>query len=210
MLIGRRLKKQGWLELHQPRNVAMTLRMRNIIRACITQAWTAVSALLGLVSIKVTPRSWRDVCPSCFKPLSWEITPFILKCYYDENHIFSIEAILRHKQVACMRRKMLYFFQISFFVPEIFKFLKYVMTSYTHSSFDQIWWKKISRSICIKNVSFFADSTKCALQFGLNNFIPMATYWVPDSPILKVFLATLCVQFPYLQTVPDINDPTSI
>ena len=33
---------------------------------------------------------------------------FTLKCYYDENHIFSIEAILRHKQVACMRRKMLF------------------------------------------------------------------------------------------------------
>ena len=30
-----------------------------------------------------------------------------LKCYYDENHIFSIEAILRHKQVVCMRRKLL-------------------------------------------------------------------------------------------------------
>ena len=28
-----------------------------------------------------------------------------LKCHYDENHIFSIEAILKHKQVACMRRK---------------------------------------------------------------------------------------------------------
>ena len=32
----------------------------------------------------------------------------LLKRYYDENHIFSIEAILRHKQVACMRRKMLF------------------------------------------------------------------------------------------------------
>ena len=31
-----------------------------------------------------------------------------LKCYYDENHIFSIEDILRHKQVACMSRKMLF------------------------------------------------------------------------------------------------------
>ena len=29
-------------------------------------------------------------------------------CYFDENHIFSIEAILRHKQVAYMRRKMLF------------------------------------------------------------------------------------------------------
>ena len=32
----------------------------------------------------------------------------ILKCYYHENLIFSIEAILRQKQVACMRRKMLF------------------------------------------------------------------------------------------------------
>ena len=32
----------------------------------------------------------------------------ILKWYYDENHIFSIEAILRRKQVACMRRKMMF------------------------------------------------------------------------------------------------------
>ena len=30
------------------------------------------------------------------------------KCHYDENHIFSMEAILKHKQVACMRRKMLF------------------------------------------------------------------------------------------------------
>ena len=26
--------------------------------------------------------------------------------YYDENRIFPIEAILKHKQVVCMRRKM--------------------------------------------------------------------------------------------------------
>jgi len=31
-----------------------------------------------------------------------------LKCHYNENHIFFIEAILKHKQVACMRRKMLF------------------------------------------------------------------------------------------------------
>ena len=31
-----------------------------------------------------------------------------LKCHYDENHIFSIEAILKHKQVACMRWKLLF------------------------------------------------------------------------------------------------------
>ena len=49
-----------------------------------------------------------------------------LKWYYDENLIFPIEAILKHKQVIGMRRKMPFtFFQISLFVPEIFKFLKY-------------------------------------------------------------------------------------
>ena len=30
------------------------------------------------------------------------------------------------------------------------------------------------------------------------------------SPILKAFLATLGIQFSYLQMVPDIHDPTSI
>ena len=30
----------------------------------------------------------------------------VLKCYYEENRIFSIKAVLKHKQVACMRRKM--------------------------------------------------------------------------------------------------------
>ena len=31
-----------------------------------------------------------------------------LKWYCDENHIFPIEPILKHKQVACMTRKMLF------------------------------------------------------------------------------------------------------
>ena len=32
----------------------------------------------------------------------------VLKCHYDENCIFSIEAIFKRKQVACMRRKILF------------------------------------------------------------------------------------------------------
>ena len=41
--------------------------------------------------------------------------------YYDENRIFSIEAILKHEKVAYMRMKnAVYYFQISQFVPEIF------------------------------------------------------------------------------------------
>ena len=43
----------------------------------------------------------------------------------DENHISSIDAILKHKQVACMTRKMLFTIFKYLFVPEIFQFLKY-------------------------------------------------------------------------------------
>ena len=45
----------------------------------------------------------------------------ILEWYYDENRIFPFEAILKHKQVACMGRKVVF----TIFVLEIFKFLKY-------------------------------------------------------------------------------------
>ena len=66
-----------------------------------------------------------------------------LKCYYDENHFFSIEAILRHKQVACMRRKMLFtIFKYRFLFQRYSSIrnmqISLVMTSYTQPSFDQI------------------------------------------------------------------------
>ena len=46
---------------------------------------------------------------SRLKHNSWIEKPYSndnLKLYYDENRIFPIEAILKHKQVVCMRRKM--------------------------------------------------------------------------------------------------------
>ena len=46
-----------------------------------------------------------------------------LKWYYDENRMFPIEAILKHKQVDCMRRKM----------P--FTFFKYLFSFQRYSSF---------------------------------------------------------------------------
>ena len=66
-----------------------------------------------------------------------------LKCYYDENHIFFKEAIVRNKSSSLHEKKnAVYYFQISLFVPEIFKFynmqISLVMMSYTHPSFDQI------------------------------------------------------------------------
>ena len=47
-------------------------------------------------------------------------------------------------------------------------------------------------------------------NLGLTILFPWQHTGFQTSPILKVFLATLCVQFSYLQMVPDINDPTSI
>ena len=44
--------------------------------------------------------------------------------YHDENRIFPIGAILKYKEVVCMRRKMYFTFFKYLFVPEIFKFLK--------------------------------------------------------------------------------------
>ena len=74
-----------------------------------------------------------------------------LKCYCDENCTFSINASLKYKQVACMRRKMLF----TIFVPEIFNLnmqISQVMMSYTPSNLINYDEKKISQPICIRNV----------------------------------------------------------
>ena len=61
-----------------------------------------------------------------------------------------------------------------------------VMTSYTQPNFDQIWWKRTSQPICIRNVWFFAVrfyymcSTIWAEQFRYHG-----KYWVPDLPNIK-------------------------
>ena len=96
----------------------------NVLNSCYLSGVMYLAQRRSLISLifkkgdRLDPRNWRPIT--------------LLKCYYDENHIFSIEAILRHRQVACMRRKMLFtIFKYIFFVPEIFKFLKY-------ASFDQI------------------------------------------------------------------------
>ena len=52
-----------------------------------------------------------------------EIKTKILKWYYDENHIFPIDAILKHKQEVYMRGQM----------P--FTFFKYLFSFQRYSSF---------------------------------------------------------------------------
>ena len=60
-----------------------------------------------------------------------------------ENRIFSIEAILKRKQVACMRRKMLFtVFKYLFLFQRYSSFknmqISQVMTSYPQPNFDRI------------------------------------------------------------------------
>ena len=83
----------------------------------------------------------------------WKI--LMLKCHYDENHIFSIEAILKHKQEAYMRRKRLFTIFQNLCSRDIQGF-KICKLAKWWPSFDQIWWKKISQPIWIRNVWFFA------------------------------------------------------
>ena len=69
-----------------------------------------------------------------------------------------------------------------------------LMTSYSRPNVDEerckqckvnvnvkdvknVWWRKISRPVCIRNVdSLQEDSTKCAPQYELNSFVTIATY----------------------------------
>ena len=57
----------------------------------------------------------------------------VLKWYYDENCTFPIAATLKHKQVACARRKMPFTYSnISFRSRDI------QVSSFTQPNFDQI------------------------------------------------------------------------
>ena len=146
-------------------------------------------------------------------PRRWEVT---LKWYYDENRIFPIAAILKHKQVACVRRKML------------FTVFKYLFSFQRYSSFKICklaqWWRHTFNQILIKYdekrylsqfESEMFDSLRKILLNVLHNM--SLTVWLPwqhtgfqTSPILKAFLATFGVSFWYLQMVPHMLDLASI
>ena len=86
---------------------------------------------------------------------------YILKWYYDENRILPIKAILKHKKVVCIGRKMLFtIFKYLFSFQRYLSFwnmqISQLMTSYTQPNFDQIWWRKISQTVCIRHNWFFA------------------------------------------------------
>ena len=105
-----------------------------------------------------------------------------LKWYYDENRIFTIRAIWKHKKEVCMRRKMLFTI-----FKYLFSFQRYssfwnmqicqLMTSYTRYVV-----RYLSQFVSEMFDSLQQDSTKCAPQYELNSFVTMVTYWLPDLP----------------------------
>ena len=117
---------------------------------------------------------------------------FFTTCHYDENRIFYIEAILKHKQVACMRRKMLFTnFNYLFLFQRYSSFLNVqisqVMTSYTQPNFHQIL-KRISQldSLILLNVLH---------NLSLTILLPWQHTGFQTSPILKAFLVTFGIPF---------------
>ena len=109
---------------------------------------------------------WLIVALQKFDVLKTNICPrranmLVLKWYYDENRIFPIQTILKHKQVDSMSRKMLFaVFKYLFSFQRYLSFwnmqISQLMTSYTQPDFVQIWWKEIYQPICIRNVWHFA------------------------------------------------------
>jgi len=92
----------------------------------------------------------------------------VFKCYYKENHIFLIKAILKHRQVICTRNKML------------FTTTKYLFYEERYLS-QYILFRKTLLEV-LHNMS-------------LTFLLPWQHTGFQTSPILKTFLVTL--NFPY-------------
>ena len=110
-------------------------------------------------------REWRRYkCHETYESidkLTFLLFDASLECHYDENCIFSVEAILKNEQVALLRRKMLFIILLFCFCSrdiQVFKICK--LAIWWPHTLDQILIKcdekKISQPICFRNVSVFA------------------------------------------------------
>ena len=72
-----------------------------------------------------------------------------------------------------------------------------VMTSYTQLNFDQMWWRKITQPICIRNVWFFCSKIllKMLHSTSLKVLLPYQHTGFQTSQISKAFLAAFGVPF---------------
>ena len=105
-------------------------------------------------------------------------------------------------------KSTVYYFQLSLFISEILKFLRYANW---HST--KFWSDMIKDILAILYQKYFILCSKILLNVlhnELDSFVTMATCWVPDLSINKGFLATFGVVFWYLQIVPHMHDPASM
>ena len=100
----------------------------------------------------------------------------LFKWYYDENRIFPVYAILKHKQVDFMGRKML--FTVSKYLSSFKNMqISQVMTSYTRPDFVQYDEERyLSQFLSEMFDSSRYNSTKCALQYELNSSVTIIFY----------------------------------
>ena len=115
--------------------------------------------------------------------------------HYDENRIFLIEVIFKHKQVACMRRKMLFIiFKYLFSLQRYSSFKICKLRKRWCHTLNQITMMKkaISANLYQKCSILCSEILRNVLHNELNNFVTMATYQVSDLPNIKGFSALLC------------------
>ena len=121
-------------------------------------------------------------------------------------------------QTSSLREKKnaVYYFQISLFDREIFKFLKYANKPIDDVIYSTKFWsnmmkKDISANLYQKCLILCRKILLNVLHYlSLNILLSWQHTGFQTSPKLKTFLAPLAVEFSYLQMVPDIHDPTSI
>ena len=112
----------------------------------------------------------------------------MLRCHYDENCIFTIEAILKHKQVAFMRRKMLFTI-----FKYLFLFQRYLSDDVIHST---LFWSNMMKKDISANLI-----QKCLILCGkillnvLHNLsrtvlLPWQHTGFQPSPIFTPFVFT--------------------
>ena len=129
-----------------------------------------------------------------------------LKYHYDENCIFFNKAILKHKQVACMRRKLPFTFSnfslCSRYI-QVFKICK--LAKWWRHALNQILIKYDEKRYILANLyrKSLILCTKILLNvlhnLSLTVLLPWQHTGFQTSPILKAFLATFGMPFSYLQ-----------
>ena len=184
------------------------IKPRNLLCQLYTIRWFSRVLQVGLTVPSMTPKQFGI----CLKQRR-----AYLKCHYDENRIFSFEAILKHRQVACMKRKMLFtIFKYLFLFQRYLSFLKYANQPSDGIIYStKFWWnmmkKDISANLYQKCLILYSKIQLNVLHnLSLTVLLPWQHTRFQTSPILKAFLATFGIPFSYLRMVPHVHDPTSI